>query len=94
MHPLGCYKRLIQATGEKPMAPTAPLSAPLMHPLKGYRWGTGQKTCPVHTYHANVPPLGAFGAGAHTARIGCLGSDIQHVVVGRRPSWGGGGLAS
>ena len=30
--------------------------APLAHPLKGHRWGTGPKRCPARARRANVPP--------------------------------------
>ena len=34
-----------------------PKCAPLAHPLKGHRWGTGPKKCPARARRANVPPL-------------------------------------
>ena len=33
-----------------------PKCAPLAHPLKGHRWGTGPKRCPARARRANVPP--------------------------------------
>ena len=30
----------------------------LVHPLKGHRWGTGQKRCPARARRTNVPPVG------------------------------------
>ena len=29
----------------------------LVHPLKGHRWGTGQKRCPLRARRTNAPPL-------------------------------------
>ena len=37
-----------------------PKCAPLAHPLKGHRWGTGPKRCPARARRANVPPWSAF----------------------------------
>ena len=34
-----------------------PKCAPLAHPLKGHRWGTGPKRCPARARRANVPPM-------------------------------------
>ena len=34
-----------------------PKCAPLAHPLKGHRWGTGPKRCPARARRANVPPI-------------------------------------
>ena len=61
LHKLGKFPKLRAAgrAAEKAFSKCAPL----VHPLKGYRWGTGQKTCLAR---ANVPPL-AKGAGAPTA---------------------------
>ena len=28
-----------------------------VHPLKGHRWGTGQKRCPARARRANAPPI-------------------------------------
>ena len=33
-----------------------PKCAPLAHPLKGHRWGTGPKRCPARARRANIPP--------------------------------------
>ena len=72
LHKLGRFPKL-HAAG-RAAGKTFSKCAPLVHPLKGYRWGTGQKRCPARAWRANVPPLGAFGAGAPTAPIGSLGS--------------------
>ena len=42
-----------------------PKCAPLAHPLKGHRWGTGPKRCPARARRANVPPEHPPAPGEH-----------------------------
>ena len=46
-----------------------PKCAPLAHPLKGQRWGTGPKRCPARARRANVPPLLCVRMGAGCMQI-------------------------
>ena len=53
-----------------------PKCAPLAHPLKGHRWGTGPKRCPARARRANVPPMTHF-----LARVG-LGPPLTAISPG------------
>ena len=49
-----------------------PKCAPLAHPLKGHRWGTGPKRCQTRARRANVPPIGKFQRRRILPRLGVL----------------------
>ena len=60
-----------------------PKCAPLAHPLKGHRWGTGPKRCPARARRANVPPLTLQAAVPNSGRS-CLCRPVKLLTTDLR----------
>ena len=48
----------------------------LVHPLKGHRWGTGQKRCPARARRANAPPYARENTFTRKARC-----SLRHTCI-------------
>ena len=51
----------------------------LVHPLKGRRWGTGQKRCPARARRTNVPPF--LGFDTVTFHVHLDPNDVKRMKV-------------
>ena len=56
----------------------------LVHPLKGHRWGTGQKRCPARTRRANAPPNAPSGGGGGGWGVEGVAAHKRMLQLGRR----------
>ena len=64
-----------------------------VHPLKGHRWGMGQKRCPARAQRANAPPPAITSAESHTKQSENLTGTVRLTVPKMTLSLASGGCA-